>query len=60
MNFEDHRRFPSGTAPAWFHSFPAPSTFSFLWIVERISVLGVPLALAGVIAAGMHLGWIVN
>ena len=60
MKFEDHSRFAAGTVPAWCHSFPAPRTFSLLWIFERISVLGVPLALAGLIAAGMHLGWIVD
>ncbi|HTS94483.1 MAG TPA: hypothetical protein VMG55_20910 [Stellaceae bacterium] len=44
--------------PEWSYTVQAPRTLSVLWILDRISILGVPLAGLGLLAAANGLGLI--
>jgi len=48
----------SAPRPDWSYTVQAPRTFSFLWALERLSILGVPLAGLGLLAAANGLGLI--
>jgi len=42
--------------PEWSYTVQAPRTFSCLWMLDRLSVLGVPLAGLGLLAAANGFG----
>jgi len=42
--------------PDWSYTVQAPRTFSCLWMLDRLAVLGVPLAGLGLLAAANGFG----
>jgi len=44
--------------PDWSYTVQAPRTLSVLWMLERLSILGVPIAGLGLLAAANGLGLI--
>jgi len=44
--------------PDWSYTVQAPRTLSFVWMLDRLSTLGVPLAGLGLLAAANGFGLI--
>ena len=47
---------PSAARPEWTYSVQAPQILSPLWVLERLSLLSIPIAGIGVLAAANYLG----
>lgn len=60
MQFNHHNLAASSPTPSWAYSVQGLRIFSPLWMLERVAVMSVPIAGAGIglLAAANQFGWV--
>lgn len=56
MKTAEHYQPVANSRPDWTYNVSAPRKFSSLWVLESLTVLGVPLAVTGTFAVAAAIG----